>query len=357
MDASSEGMDVEACMALLHDRNYQVAELELYYAELEAKSGLALPNVRELLNRVLFVNRGERHIALRRAALAFFRTPIVAAWRPVIAALAEQAVERLEGRSEADLVADFARPLAAEIVCRIMGLPTARWDDYERWTGEALWVMEPFLPLRRLPPVEAALEQFASEVRAALAGPAIQEGDGRRSFLHFPIDGLEGEERVWLAISLYGASNVTRHTLANTILHLSRVAPPFRAILADPAARTEAVERLIAAGASFVTVTRYRAEEGGIERRIEVPVAAASRAALGGRCPVAEAQNGPPVEHVAFGAGVHRCVGAFLARIVIAEALTALVRRYPAFSIARQPSGFIRSALVTSPLDLPCTLD
>jgi cytochrome P450 len=89
--------------------------------------------------------------------------------------------------------------------------------------------------------------------------------------------------------------------------------------------------------------------------RVEVPIAAASLAALGGACPVGKADEGVP-PHVAFGSGLHKCVGALLARLIIAEALTALVRRFPAFSLERPPSGFIRSVMVVSPLDLYCRL-
>lgn len=347
--------NVGACTAILHDVDYQVVELESYFAELEAKSGRELGNVRSFIGRLLFVNRGGRHLDLRRAALAFLTTPVVNAWQPTIRESAEQAVARLDGSNEVDLVEAFARPVAGEAICRLLGLPPEHRDDYDRWTDAILGIVEPLLPMRRLSTIESALDAFAGIVRGAMARPASKEPGGRSTFLHYPIAGLKDEDRVWLAIGLYGASNVTRHTLANNLLRLARVAPRHRAILTDPDARMAAVERLIAAGTSFETVARYRSDGRGGEERIDVPIAAASLSALEGGCPVAHPPR-PSFRHVAFGAGIHKCVGAHLARLTIAEALTALIARYPAFSLANEPSGFVRSVMVTSPLDLPCKL-
>lgn len=347
--------DVGACLAILHDGDYQVVELESYFAELEAKSGRQLGNVRSFIRRLLFVNRGGRHLDLRRAALSFLSTSVVNAWQPAIRESAERAVARLGGSAEADLVEAFARPVAGEAISRLLGLPPEHREDYDRWTDSILGIVEPLLPMRRLSAIERALEGFAEIVRAAMARPAPNEPGGRSTFLHYPVPGLDDEDRVWLAIGLYGASNVTRHTLANNLLRLARVAPEKRAVLTDPDARMAAVERLIAAGTSFETVARYRAGGAGGEERIDVPIAAASLSALKGECPVAHAGQ-PAFRHVAFGAGIHKCVGAHLARLTIAEALTALIARYPAFSLAGEPSGFVRSVMVTSPLDLPCNL-
>ena len=349
-------ISVEACTEILHDGDYQVVELEPYFTELEEKSGLELTNVRALMRCLLFVNRGDRHIELRRAALSFLRTPVVNAWLPDIRASAETAVARLEGSRQAEMVDAFARPIAGEAICRLLGLPVERRGDYDRWTDQALALVEPLLPMRRLPSIERSLGEFAGIVREAIRQPPPADPQGRETFLRFPVAGLDDEDRVWLTIGLYGASNVTRHTLGNVLLRLARISPDERAVLADPARRMEAVERLIASGTSFETVARYRDNGAGGEVKIDVPIAAASLAALGGRCPVAGGHEAA-VPHVAFGAGIHKCIGAHLARLTIAEALTALIGRYPAFSLAAEPSGFVRSVMVTSPLDLPCNLD
>lgn len=348
-------MDVEACRQILHDPDFEVVDMGGYFAELEAQSGMPLPEIRRIVDHLLFVNRGPTHVGLRRAALAFFSTANIRAWQPVIAARAEAAAASLEGRDEADLVEDFARIVSGDVVCRVMGLPADRRDAFDGWTDEALWLIEPLLPMRRLPGIRRALAEYRGAVEQALRDPPRQDDPALPTFLRHPIEGLGDEDRIWLAMGLYGASNVTRHTLANNLLHLAKVPPGDREVLLDPKRRMAATERLIAAGSSFETVARYVRDPDGGESRIEVPIAAASLAALEGTCPVGGADRGAPA-HVAFGSGLHKCVGALLARLIIAEALTALVRRFPAFSLARPPSGFIRSVMVASPLDLHCRL-
>ncbi|HEY0044458.1 MAG TPA: hypothetical protein VGB62_07895 [Allosphingosinicella sp.] len=356
MNAPAAGMDVAACTAILHDPQFDVVELDGYFEALERRSGLALPCVRALIARLLFVTHGERHVVLRRAALEYFRASTIAAWQPEIARRADAIAAGLEERDSADLVPDFAGALSGDVMCRMLGLPPERHADFDRWTGDGLSLIEPLLPLRRLREVEGSLAQFAEVVAGALDAPAEAGGDSLPTLLHHALGGLQGEDRLWLAVALYGASSVTRHTFANILLRVADMPPERRAVLTDKQARMIPVERLIAAESSFDTVARYpRGGESEGQARIDVPIAGASAAALGGGCPVGDAHRGA-VRHLAFGSGIHRCIGASLARVVIAEGLSALLRRFPDLSLAAAPSGFLRSATIVSPVDLHCHL-
>jgi cytochrome P450 len=346
--------DLAGCRAILHNPAYKVADLNGYYEALERDAGISLTNVRGQLAQLLFLMSGPRHVALRRTALGFFSTANVQAWRPMIARCASEAAERLVGRAEADLVADFARPLSGEVMCHILGFSPAHWEAFDEWTSQALMLIEPMLPMRRLIEIEGALGDYAAAVALALAD-APRRTDGPPTFLMTPIQGIDDTERLWLTTGLYGASSVTRHTLANILLITSGVASADRAVLATPARRAMAVERLIAAGTSFQTVGRYFEDDASYGRRIDVPIAEASRRMLGGGCPLADAQAGAG-PHLAFGSGVHHCVGAPLARQTIAEALHALLARFPNFQVTRPPQAFERSATIVSPLDLHCRL-
>jgi cytochrome P450 len=349
-------MDVDACASVLRSRSSDVVDLARFFAELEAASATPIPNIREQVERLLFFLGGERHIALRRAALAFFRPAILAMWQPQIARCAEDAVAQLGARIEADLVADFARVLSGDVVCRMIGLPAARREEFDLWTDEARWLTEPLPPMRRLPRIEAALGEFAAAVADATRAPPPPESEGLPTFLHQKEDGLSVDDRIWLAMSLYGASSVTRHTLSNTIMTVAALSAERRSPLLDPELRMAAVERLIAGGTSFQFLIRERRGATGPAARIEVPIGPASAEALGGACPLTGAPAGL-VTHVAFGAGVHKCLGAELARLIIAEALAALVRRFPRFSRARPPAGFEPYMMVMSPIDFVCRLN
>ncbi|HEX2762312.1 MAG TPA: hypothetical protein VHM92_00510 [Allosphingosinicella sp.] len=351
--------DVTACAAILRDRDYRVVDLERYFAGLEVASGITLTNVRAQIARLLFFVPGERHVELRRSVLAFFRPATVAAWQPAIARSAENVLERLTGRDEVDLVADFAAPVSAETICRVLGLPVARRHEYDAWAEEARWLTEPMLPMRRLRRIDAALAAFAAAVGEAIdAGPPA-EAQGLPTFLHHPLPGLSREDRLWLAIVLYGAGQSTLHTLANILYRLLSLPEKRRAVLADPARRMAATDRLIAACGSIQFISRMTGStgnEGGVgEMRIDLPLAEANFAALGAMCPL-DAGALHPFPHLAFGAGAHKCVGALLARLIVAEGLSALVRRHPAFAAARPPRGFQSSVVIVSPLDLPCNL-
>jgi cytochrome P450 len=349
-------MDVNACASVLRSRSSDVIDLPAFFGQLEAASATPIPNIREQVERLLFFLGGERHIELRRASLAFFRPSILAMWQPQIARCAEDAVALLDGRTEADLVADFARIVAGDVVCRMIGLPAAGREDFDLWTDEARWLTEPLPPMRRLPRIETALGEFAAAVADAACASPPPESEGLPTFLHQNDDGLSAEDRIWLAMSLYGASSVTRHTLSNTIMTVASLPPERRSALLEPERRMAAVERLIAASTSFQFLIRERRGEAGPAARVEVPIGPASAEALGGACPLGGASVAGSINHVAFGAGVHKCLGAELARLIIAEALTALVRRFPRFAPLWPPSGFEPYVMVTSPIDFVCRL-
>lgn len=348
--ADVPALDASACRALLRRPDLEVMDLAGYFADVERRSGEPLPHVRAQVDRLLFFVRGERHRALRAHAQAFFRPGLVAQWRPAVAACAEAVVGRLG--ETADLVEAFAGPVSSEAICRILGLPVEQRARFDEWVEEIRWLTEPMLPLRRLRVIERRLGEFAEAVRAAgRTAPA-----GPPTFLHAPLAGLDDDDRVWLAVVLYGAGQSTLHTLAN-ILDRLLDAPEERAALLDETERMAAVDRLIAIGGSIQYVSRLapagfeacgvRRPEGG---RIDLPLAAANRAQ------VEQARLAAAAPHLAFGAGLHRCVGALLARTIVAEALAALLRRYPNVSRLRPSRGMQSSAVIVSPLDLPCRL-
>lgn len=360
MSAASGSLGIETCRALLRSPDLEVLDLPAYFADLETRGGLPLPNVRAQIDRLLFFVSGDRHLALRRAVLSFFRPGVVAAWRPVIAACADRIVDGLP--PEADLVAEFAAPVSSEAICRVLGLPVARRAEFDVWVEEMRWLTEPMLPMRRLRVIEARLAEFAEAVAEAMRAPPA-EAEGRPTFLHAPIPGLADEDRLWLAIVLYGAGQSTLHTVANILLALTDLPVDDRAVLLDPDQRMAAVDRLTALGGSIQYVSRLAGSDIRISGqdltkgdRIDLPLAVANRDMLGGACPLDQAQ-GADAPHLAFGAGLHKCIGALLARVVMAEALTSLVRRYPRFALARPPRGFQSSVVIVSPLDLLCSLN
>lgn len=356
MTAITAPEDIQACSEILRSAEFDVLDLSAYFGEVEAQSGLPLPNIRALIARLLFFVRGDSHVPLRRAALAFLRPAVVASWQSAVAVCAEAAAARLDGTGEVDLVADFARPVCAESICRVLGLPSERGSQFDRWAEEARWLTEPMLPMRRLLTIEAVLEEFAAVVAEAMDGPAPAEAEGRPTFLHHPLPGLSDEDRLWLAIVLYGAGQSTLHTLANILLRVAGTTLERRSLLLDPATRMAAVDRLIADGGSIQFISRIARYGPAAQTRIDLPIAAANRATLGGACPLAT-RDLRTTPHLAFGAGPHKCVGALLARLIMAEALTSLLRRFPAFAAARPPRGFQTSVVIVSPIDLPCTLN
>lgn len=357
--SDAPAIDLAKCREVLQNRAFDVVQPGAYFDQVAGATGERFASVRAAVKRVLFFARGERHVALRKPVVDFFRPAAMLKWQPVIDACVADVIDRLPAEGTIDLMTHYARPVATEILCRMIGFPVAEHEQFDEWTDDVRWLMEPLLPLRQLRRIEAALTPLAHAADQAARSPPDPDLPGT-PFLHHPLGGMADEDRIWVAISMYSAGQVTMDTLGNILVEVARAPKEVRDGLLDPERRMAIVDRLIATGGSIAYVSRIaegETELGGDPvasgTRLELPLADASLHAAAGRCPFAGTWR---AGDLAFGNGAHRCVGAFVARLMIASALDALLRRYPHLTLDRPPSGYTRSKFFRTPLDVRCTL-
>ncbi|MFD4656826.1 cytochrome P450 [Kitasatospora sp. NPDC058444] len=283
------------------------------------------------------------HTRIRRLVSQAFTPRRVAALREPIERVAEQLLDAIEPLGRADLLAAYATPLPITVICDLLGVPEDDRHDFRAWT-DSLITPDPDRPEAARAAVKAMLGFFTGLIERKRAEP----GDDLLSDLIAARDDQEGgaglseDELTSLAfLILFAGYENTVHLIANAVLALLTHPEQLAALRADPELITGAVEEFARFdGPAPLAIRRFPRESvtiGGVT----VPAGETVLLALGSanrdpeqftdpdRLDLRRRESG----HLALGHGIHYCLGAPLARMETALALTALLRRFPALAL------------------------
>jgi cytochrome P450 len=283
------------------------------------------------------------HTRVRRLVASAFTARRVEAMRPRVAAIVEQLIDGLLGQPQpADFVAGFSLPLPVQVICEMLGVPAHDVEHFHAWSDTILgdWeqdsehimtaLLEVYGYFERL--IELKRAQPADDLMTALIA-ARDEGDK-----------LSEEELTILGCTLLIAGHETTANMLNLSLLLLADQPAEMAKLrADPELIAGAVEELLryvrlGGGLPPARMTTEDVEVGGVTipaGEVVLPLFAS-----GNRDPSVFSDperfdvSRPLANHLTFGAGVHHCLGAQLARLELQEAFRGLVARVPEIRLA-----------------------
>ena len=286
-----------------------------------------------------------RHTRLRGLVLRAFTARRIAALEPEIAALAHDLVNRLPG-GRFDLLPAFAQQIPVIVIARLLGVPEAMKDQLLAWSH----AMVAMYQAGRSRAVEDAAATAAAEFARFLRG-YVDERRARPAddlITHLIAIEEEGEqlytdELIAICVLLLNAGHeATVHAIANGVKALLQAGGPKDWLTPD---RVEAtVEEILRFDPPLHLFTRIAYEEVEVMgRAIPAGTEVACLLAAAGRDPGQwEAPHrfdpGRPVKpHLAFGAGLHFCLGAPLARLEMRVALPILFARRPGLRLVAKP--------------------
>ncbi|MFB7125193.1 cytochrome P450 [Kitasatospora sp. NPDC056273] len=302
------------------------------------------------------------HARLRRMVTGDFLVKRVEAMRPDIQRIVDEALDGMTaGRAEADLVADFALPVPSLVICLLLGVP---YEDHEFFQGISRTLLSNTRPFEEL---LAARDEMLEYLEALTARKREEPRDDILSRLAVRDDLTPREVASTGFLLLVAGHETTANMISlSTALLLDR--PEQIARLADPAAVPGAVEELLRLLTIIHTgVLRVALEDvelGGTTVRAGEGVVAmlstANRdgAVFGGadRLPADELDlDRDARRHMAFGFGVHQCLGQPLARAELQIALATLFRRLPGLrlTVPRDELAFRTDAFIYGMRSLP----
>jgi hypothetical protein len=282
------------------------------------------------------------HTRLRGLANHAFTARAIAGMRGRIQSLVDELLDQVGTRGEMDVIAALAHPLPVIVIAELLGVPPADRDRIRRWSEGAI----PFLDGFRNPiAANAAWEGFGDYLRGIIAARrAAPRDDLLTAFLTAEEGGsrLDEEELLAMCILLLIAGHeTTTNLIGSGLLTLLRHPDQLALVRDDPARLASAVEEMLRYETPVQIAARVATEECVIAG---VPIAAGTPLTLHlgsanrdparftdpDRFDIARAQG----RHLAFGQGVHYCLGAALARMEGEIALGTMLRRLPDIRLA-----------------------
>jgi cytochrome P450 len=283
------------------------------------------------------------HTRLRRMLTPEFTVRRMRRLEPRIIEIVDDHLDAMEkAGTPADLVADFALPIPSLVICELLGVPYADRAEFQERTSKLLDIS---LPMdERMDLGRESREFMADLVARAQAEPGedmlgmLVREHGRGN------DGdLTTDELIGIAgLLLIAGHETTSNMLGLGTLALLRHPDQLALVRDDPAAVAPAVEELLRflgiVHSGIPRTTTEDVEVAGVaipaDSLVILALAAANRdprvVADGDRLDITRDAAG----HVAFGHGVHHCLGAPLARMEMRIAFPALLRRFPDLKLA-----------------------
>ena len=267
-------------------------------------------------------------------------------------------IDRFAGKDGCDAAVDYAQELPVRMIAHMMGLPEEEGELFRKWIYEILvaGITQPAVMMRA---IEESSAYFNAEIEKRKAAP----GDDIISYLiGARIDGqpIEPERLLGtLRLILVAGIDTTWSAIGSCFWHLARHPEDRRRLVAEPELIPTAVEEFLRAYAP-VTMAREVVKAttiGGCPFKekqmvlLSFPAANRDPAVFpdADRVVIDRTEN----RHVAFGLGIHRCIGSNLARMEITVALQEWLKRIPEFSLAPGAEVTWSEGTVRGPRKLP----
>lgn len=277
------------------------------------------------------------HAEIRRQMLPFFSPRRVAGWQPMIETHCRELTEALREQPEIDAASEYAAHIPAGAIAAILGIPTADGDHFRKWIhGLELGDNDPDLR-------DSTLAEMGTYFAAQIADRIERPGDDLISFLlDLEVDGAKvdhGTLQRILALQLVAGIDTTWGVLGASLWHLATQPGDRQRLVDEPELLPTAVEELLRAYAS-VSLWRTVTEpitvgdadmQPGDTVMMSFPSACRDPEAFdrADEVVIDRAQN----RHVAFGAGIHRCLGSNLARLELNTAIRVWLEAFPNFTL------------------------
>lgn len=285
------------------------------------------------------------HTRLRRLTSAAFSRPRIAALRPRVQAITDRLLDDLQARGDTvvDLVQGFAFPLPFTVISELLGVPEPDRDQLGSWFTTLLAPSSAPEPPAEAVAASANIVRYLTEL---LARKRAAPGEDLVTDLVRAADqdgALSEQEMLSTIFQLTVAGHDTTTSLIGNATAALLTHPDQRnALVADPALIPHAIEEILRWDApvphsTFRYTTRDVALGGTIIpafAQVIISLAAAGRDPRRYANPETFDVTRADTSHLAFGHGIHHCLGARLARLEAVTALTTLHRRFPAMRLA-----------------------
>jgi cytochrome P450 len=331
-----------------------------------AQNGINAGPLSEWWSEILLGKEGDDHRRLRQLGNPAFARGVLERMVPGFQALANELIDAFAAAGSCDFVAEFAEPYAARVLCQLLGMDEDRWHDLARWSND-LGLAFGVTIRRDLERIEAALaslyrvtDELIADRRAHPVGDVVSSLVEAHDRDEAALSGIE--LRAMVSLIIFGGMDTTKNQLGLAMAVFIEHPDQYRLLAERPELAANAVEELIRFRPTVMWATRCASEPielngllipAGTTLHLLSHPASTDPRAFGPASFDLTAKRRP---HFGFGGGAHHCIGHWLARIDMREALPLIARRVRNPRYARPPLVRPVSGL-TGPVELPILFD
>jgi cytochrome P450 len=278
------------------------------------------------------------HLEMRRVMHSYFTPKQMEAWRPFVQAAVKELLDAAEEKGEMDVMRDLATPLPVLVIAQMMGVPASDRPYVRQLAEKLLYIGRG--DYDRMKPLTEGMRGMIEYVSPLVDKRIVDPGDDFISVL------ASGEKRgiftrhevlVNTSLLLLAGHETTINLICNGTNAFLRHPDQFALLQQDPGGRAKAAtEECLRYDSPVKSIQRIASQDvevrGKLMRkndRIRWFISSANRDPDAFPNPEKFDITRHPNQHVAFGSGVHHCLGATLARVEGQEVFKALAERYP----------------------------
>ncbi len=309
------------------------------------------------------------HTRLRTLVNKAFTPRVIEGMRSHIQNIVDRLLDRVQDARAMDVIADLAYPLPVTVICEMLGVPPGDHSAIRGWSSDIARSLDAigFLADQEIVERGAAARRALGEYfRRLLPGRRQRPQTDLLSLLiavEEQGDKLNEGELLAMCVLLFIAGHETTvNLIGNGVLALLRHPDEFKKLRDDPALIPSAIEELLRFDSPVQRTARITNTDVEIQSR-HIPKGSMVVAAIGAanrdpsqfpdpdRLDLARGDN----RHVAFGFGIHFCLGAPLARVEGQIALGTLLRRMPGLALQTETPKWRESSTLRGLKTLPVT--
>lgn len=321
------------------------------------------------LPRSMLVRDPPDHTRLRALVNKAFTPRVVEGMRRHIREIVDHLLDRVEAARAMDVIADLAYPLPVTVICEMLGVPTEDQEPIKRWSSDVARSLDALGMPADLEIVErgrAGRRALGEYFRRLLPERRKRPGpDLLTSLIAAEEQGdrlTEGELLAMCVLLFIAGHETTVNLIGNGLLALLRHPGELERLRTDPALIPGAVEELLRYDGPVQRTARITQAEVEVDGR-QIDKGAMVVAVIGAanrdpahfpdpdRLDVARRDN----RHLAFGFGIHFCLGAPLARVEGQLAIGSVLRRLPGLRLATDAPEWRESSTLRGLKRLPVT--
>ncbi len=297
------------------------------------------------------------HTRLRKLISRGFLHKYIQSLEPAIARIVDVCLDGIGPETERfDLVEQLAKPLPAIVIAEMLGLPEEDRKQFQSWSNDLLGLTlldEPEKVERAAIANHKLRQYFADIIEKKRASPG-QDLISQLIAAEEAGDRLTKDEMYSTCVLLLTAGHeTTTRLISNGMYALLRHPEQFAKLVNDPSLTPNAIEEMLRYEPPVQLMPRIATENiefyGHRIRKNQlllVLIASANRDASANNDPDTFDITRHSIQHIAFGHGIHLCLGLSLARLEARVAIDALLKRYPRLSLANQKVVWTKNPFV-----------